>query len=265
MTGPETFRTLTYNVRYDTDADGGHAWRHRRERVARTIRFNAPDLVGLQEPLTHQFEYLGERLSAFAWFGRGRLSSGEGEHCPIGVRRSRFSIEETGTIWLSESGEEGSVGWDAKLPRILTWAHLRDRRTGSPLAICNVHFDHVGEDARRESARLIAARLPEIAAGRPAIVVGDLNCTERDEPYAILTDPDGPVELVDARYASETGHHGPTTTVTTFEDRVQERKIDHVFVSGALSVSQHGVCADRYDGGYPSDHLPVLAELSVGE
>ncbi|WP_331236178.1 endonuclease/exonuclease/phosphatase family protein [Natronorarus salvus] len=157
------------------------------------------------------------------------------------------------------------MGWDAKLPRILTWAHVRDRRTGSPLAFCNVHFDHEGERAKRESARLISARLPDIASGRPTILVGDLNCTERDEPYAILTDPDAPVELFDARYASETGHHGPTTTVTTFEERVPEWKIDHVFASGALPVGQHGVCADRRDEGYPSDHLPVLAELSVEE
>jgi len=265
MTGPETLRALTYNVRYDTEEDGEHAWANRRERVARTIRFHSPDLVALQEPLTHQFEYLRGRLPEFAWIGRGRLSSGEGEHCPIGVRRSRFSVEGTGTIWLSESGETGSVGWDAKLPRILTWVHVRDRKSDEPLALCNVHLDHEGERARRESARLIAERLPEIASGRPAILVGDLNCTERDEPYAILTDPEGPVDLFDAQYASEAGHHGPTTTVTTFEERVPGRKIDHVFASGGLPVVQHGVCSDRYDGGYPSDHLPVLAELSVEE
>ncbi|WP_331236177.1 exonuclease/endonuclease/phosphatase family protein [Natronorarus salvus] len=92
MSGPQTFRALTYNVRYDTAVDGEHAWTNRRERVARTIRFHAPDLVGLQEPLTHQFESLRGRLLEFAWIGRGRLSSGEGEHCPVGVRRSRFSV-----------------------------------------------------------------------------------------------------------------------------------------------------------------------------
>jgi endonuclease/exonuclease/phosphatase family metal-dependent hydrolase len=265
MSGSVSVRVLTYNVRCDTEEDGEHAWPNRRERVARTIRFHAPDLVGLQEPLTHQFEYLRGRLPGFAWIGRGRLSSGEGEHCPIGVRRSRFSVEETGTIWLSEFGEEGSVGWDAKLPRILTWTHVRDRKSDEPLALCNVHLDHVGERARRESAWLIVERLPEIAPDRPTVLVGDLNCTERDEPYAILTDPEGPTELLDTRYASETGHHGPTTTVTTFGEVVPGRTIDHVFVSEGISVAQHGTCADRYDEGYPSDHLPVLAELSVGE
>ena len=256
-----TLRVMSYNVRYDTPEDGAFAWPHRREAVASTIRFHRPDLVGVQEALVGQLADFRESLPAFEWIGVGRVDGErEGEHCPIGYRTDRLSLVERDTFWLSETPDEpGSVGWDAACPRIVTRARLRDRRSGRAFVHYNTHLDHEGERARLEGARLLAERIDGSA---PTVVTGDFNCRKGDPPHRALVGKNREGQgLADAKDRSAYGHHGPETTVTDFESLVPETAIDHVLVE-RFDVRQHGACSDvTADGHYPSDHLPVLADL----
>ena len=255
---------MTFNVRYDTEADGDRSWDHRKEMAASVVRFHRPDVVGLQEPLAHQLADLRERLPGYEWVAESRRAAeAAGEYCPVGYRRERFDRLDRGVFWLSETPEEaGSVGWDAEFPRLVTWAELRDVRTDRRLYAANTHFDHRGERARLESARLLRERLGDLADA-PAVVTGDLNLTEDDEPYDALTADDGPgTRLRDARYASAHDHHGPSTTFDLFEGDPRV-KIDYVLATDGVAVSQHGVVADHWDGRVPSDHRPVVAEFAL--
>ncbi|WP_135666027.1 endonuclease/exonuclease/phosphatase family protein [Halorhabdus rudnickae] len=260
-------RAMTYNVRYDTPEDGAHAWAHRRDAVASTIRFHRPDVVGLQEPLDHQLAFLADRLESFEWVGSSRVDGDrEGEYTPIGYRRDRFDSVASGTFWLSETPDEpGSLGWDARHPRIVTWVRLRDRSTGTQHLQANTHFSHEGARARQESAQLVLDRLEALADGEPIVLTGDFNAVAGDPVFDVLVGArkrDSPLHSAPKR--SSDPAHGPSTSRTDFEALVHDRKIDHIFVTGDVSVGQHGVCCDCYDDGrYPSDHLPVLAELDL--
>lgn len=269
----DALRVLTYNVRRDVPADGTYDWAGRREAVASTIRFHCPDVVGLQEPLAHQYRDLREALPAFAWVGQSRNEGeGKGEFCPVAYRTDRFEREAAGTFWLSETPDvPGSVGWDATHPRVATWVRLRDERRDASLVYLNTHFDHEGERARRESAGRVLDRLARIRTGdagsgdaERAVVGGDFNCTPAGEAYAVLagaTDRESP--LRDARLASPHPPHGPTTTKVDFESLVPDRRIDHVFVDG-FDVAGYAVATDMGgDGWFPSDHFPVVVDLSV--
>jgi endonuclease/exonuclease/phosphatase family metal-dependent hydrolase len=274
MTGVRC-RVMTFNVRYDT-ADGPTAWSERRSMVASVLRFHAPTVVGLQEPLAHQFADLRERLPEYEWVGVGRIDGGsEGEHCPVGWLSERVERRDHGTVWLSESpSEPGSSYPTAGKPRLVTWARLAV--DGAPLVVCNTHFDHEGAAARVRSARQVRSLVGDLVDGAasepsvPVVVLGDFNCTPGSAPYRHLVgdaddagDADGPpVEgpaLTDAMTASAHPHHGPTATFERFGGD-PDRKIDHVFVAGA-AVRQHAVVADHWDGRPPSDHCPVVAEL----
>ena len=264
----EWLRVMTYNVRYDNPDDGDHRWEHRREAVANTIRFRGPDVLGLQEPLAHQLDFLRDQLSAFEFVGAPRIDGdAEGEYSPIAYRSERFECLDTDTFWLSPDPDEvGSVGWDARYPRIVTWARLRDRETDSVFVHANTHFSHDGAQARPESAVVVRERLDAITEpDEPIVLTGDFNAVEGEPGYEPLVDPAaGERTLENAIDRSTYGHHGPKTSVTDFEYLVPNRKIDHVFVSPEVDVRQHGVCTDlRTDDAYPSDHFPVLAELSV--
>lgn len=262
---------MSFNVRYDNPNDDARAWRRRRDDVASVLRFHGPDLVGLQEALHGQVDDLADRLPGYEWLRAGRRDvESAGEYAAVGYDRDRFNLEADGTTWLSESpSDPGSVGWDAQLPRVLRHARLREERTDAEFYLFNTHFDHYGETARLESAKLLLDRIDDLAANEPVIVTGDFNCRSSARPYELLTGRekrDAGRTIRDAHRAARHPHHGPSTTVTDFRNLVPDRKIDHVFVSSDVEPILHGVCADTFaNGRYPSDHLPVVVELALPE
>lgn len=256
--GDGPFRVMTFNIRLNLASDGPNAWPHRREAVASLIRFHDADLLGVQEALPDQLRDLDERLPGFGRAGSGRDADRGGEACAIFYRRARFELLDEETFWLSETPRvAGSKGWDAAYPRIVTRARLRDRATGMVFQYFNTHFDHVGVVARRESARLLAERLS--AVREPVVVTGDFNDVVTSDAYRILTG----AGLRDALLASKTPHHGPLSTWNAFRAIEPGRRIDFVFVRGAIDVLRHAILSETLeDGRFPSDHLPVVAELA---
>ena len=261
---------MSFNIRFDNPDDGPNAWPHRMDFVASMFRFHQADIVGVQEALHHQLEDLQTLLPGFSWVGVGRDDGKQaGEFSAIFFRNDRYTLIEDGTFWLSETPEEpGSMSWDTAITRIVTWARLHERSSDRTFIIFNTHYDHRGVVAREQSSRLLMDRINELAQGDPVIVTGDLNVTEDQMAYRILAEPDlhsGEMVLFDGFYHSRYGHHGPDTTWNGFREIVPNRRIDYIFVNSGFSVVQHGILADVRDGRFPSDHLPVLAEIVFSE
>ncbi len=264
--GEYPIRIMTFNIRFDNPDDGPDAWPYRKDFVASMFRFHQNDIVGTQEGMHHQLVELDKMLPEFEWVGVGRDAGDErGEFCAIYYRPDRFELIEEDTFWLSETPEvPGSMGWDTAITRITTWARFYDKKNDRRLIVFNTHYDHRGEVARVESSKLILQKIKELANGDPVVFIGDLNTTENDEPYKIITKPDpesAEPNLFDGFYHSVHGHHGPTSTWNAFERIFPDRRIDYIFVDSNLTVKQHGVLADIRDGHFPSDHLPVVADI----
>lgn len=256
-------RLMSFNVRYDTAKDGVHNWTHRRRLVADTIDYHDPDVVGVQEAMTHQLRELEAMLPQYAWVGDARNTvTASGEHTAIGYRRDRFEAAGTDTFWLSSTPEEAdSVGWDARHPRVATWARLHDRASGEGLLAMNTHLDHRGERARREGITLALDRLAALCDGEATVLCGDFNCVVGGPAYRAANEYDlgGGRRLRDSRDLAP--HcHGPTTTRTDFEALVPDMGIDHVFVSDDVDVTGWSAVTDRDDTHYASDHLPVVVD-----
>jgi len=261
---------MTFNIRYDEPRDKENAWPNRKELVASMIRFHHADLVGVQEALERQMRDLEKLLPEYSWVGVGRDDGkAGGEFSAILYRKARFSNLESSTFWLSETPDVPGKGWDADYPRVVTWIKLKDATTGKLLFHFNTHFDHRGVRAREESARLLLKRINTIANQQPVVVTGDFNFNESSMGYQILTgktlEKEIPAQtsLRDARYLSQHGHHGPTSTFNEFKALIPGMKIDFVLVRGTVTVLQHGALADTWDGRFPSDHLPLLAEIAI--
>lgn len=259
----DTLTVMSYNIRFDNPDDGINAWPNRKDQVADMIGNRYPsDIIGLQEALKHQIEELQARLPGYSWVGVGRDDGKErGEYSPIFYRTSRLELIETDTFWLSETPEiPGSKSWDAAITRVVTWAKFKDLNSGQEFIIFNTHFDHIGEQARLESAKIIRERILQTEK-LPIILTGDFNVPENSEVYSVLADTPG---LQDARYASQTGHQGPTASFSDWEVlREPETRIDYIFVNDKVRVLNHQIADDQYDGRYPSDHLPVIAEVLI--
>jgi len=257
---------MSFNLRFDNPADGPNAWPQRRDRVAGAIRFHGAQVVGVQEALASMLNELDALLPTYRRVGVGRTDGvARGEFSAILYDTTRVAALESGTFWLSPTPDVvGSKGWDAALERIATWARLRDKQSGCTWLHVNTHFDHVGDSARVESARLIRRRLGALANGLPLTMTGDFNANPSHPAYITLTTstlPDGSRPLRDALHVSDTPHYGPLSTWNAFKEIEADRRIDFVFVSDGVRVLRHGVLSDRWDGRFLSDHLPVLADV----
>lgn len=265
----DAWRVVTFNIRYANPDDGDNAWPARRETFVATVRALDPDVLGLQEVLARQQDDMAADLADYDSVYAGR-DDGErrGEGSPIFFRRSKLTLIDHGTFWLSATPERaGSVGWDAALARICTWAVLRDA-TGRELFAANTHFDHRGATARTNAATLIRKRLATLAAGRPIVLTGDLNSGEDSDAYAALVTRDtGPTtqpaaHWVDAFRAVYPKRKNQERTYHGFKGGLQGMRIDYVFCSHDLTPSAAGIDRRRgADGHWPSDHYAVWADL----
>ena len=263
-------KIMTFNIRVNVASDSMNAWPYRKDMAASMIQFHGADIVGLQEALWEQVEDLTDLLPEYSWFGIGRDDGDKsGEIMAIFYLKSRFTNLENSTFWLSENPDKPGRGWDAVCNRIVTWGRFKDNRTDKVIYLFNTHFDHMGIIARKESAKLLLRQFEKICGDTNAIVTGDFNCTPDSEPYKILTEKDDhgmDKKLIDTKTISQYPHHGPDGTFTGFKltNLQQETQpIDHIFVSPGIEVVKHGTLSDIFDGRFPSDHFPVLAEIII--
>lgn len=253
-------RVMTYNIRLDLASDEGNAWPNRRHLVLSLISREAPDILGLQEVLLSQKKDLERALGDYTLVGSARDDGREaGEFSPVAFLHHRYDVLDSGTFWLSPTPSVPGKGWDAANPRVATWVALRDRQSGHRLRILNTHFDHVGQVARRQSAKMVVDWVRDGArAGLPTVVLGDFNATPQSDPYQVLTSG-----LADARLLSRTPPYGPPGTFNGFRiDSEDDAPIDHIFVSRGWQVNAYAVLTQHWGGRLPSDHYPVLVTLT---
>jgi endonuclease/exonuclease/phosphatase family metal-dependent hydrolase len=263
--GPDTLRVMSFNVRYDNPGDGPHQWKYRKSAAAALIRDYDADIVGTQEVLHHQLEDLRSQLPNYAHVGVGRADAQQGgEYSAVLYRHDRFALLDQGTFWLSETPERiASVGWDASMERIASWGILEHRVSGRRYAVFNTHFDHRGEQARRESAALLLQKISAIAGDLPVILSGDFNAAPDSAPITLLRAPKS--GLLDVSTVP-IPRKGPEWTFHDFGRLPLEQRpqIDYIFVSPGFRADQYQVIFEAVGQTFHSDHNPVWVRLSYG-
>ncbi len=262
---------MSYNLRLDIASDGVNQWPNRVDKVVALINKYNPDVIGVQEALHHQLQDLLKMLPDYSHCGVGRDDGKEqGEYSAILFRNNRFGLLHTQTVWLSETPEvPGSISWDAAITRIVTSARLFDRETKQDFLMVNTHFDHVGKEARKNSALLIKSYIDGVQTGIslgddskkiPVIVSGDFNSEPTEEPYLMMVDQALPfIKLFDSKPAASTAG-----TFCGFKVGEMECKtIDFIFHSKEWVVRNYQVITDNDGTHYPSDHLPVLVRFDL--
>lgn len=266
---------MSFNIRYGTANDGENSWKYRREFLVDVLRQEAPDLIGTQEGLRFQLDYIKEGLPGYGEIGIGRADGDTaGEYSAILYRSDRFLVLDSGTFWFSDTPEvPGSKHWGNTITRICTWARFEDRGSGESFYLYNLHFDHQSQTSRERSAELLAATIHDRADPDPVIVTGDFNAAEGnrairylkgESPQAYLGSraSPSPPDLRDSfrvLYPELTG----AWTMNAFGDRRGPAlgKIDYVLVDDWWQVVEAAIVRASREGRYPSDHFPVTARL----
>jgi len=261
-------RVMSFNIRYGTARDGENAWAKRRDFLVETIVAFDPDLLGTQETLADQRDFLAGKLNGYAAFAAGRDDGKDaGEMAALFYRKDRFEKLDGGHFWLSETPDKpGSKGWDAALPRVATWVKLKDLTAaeGKPVLFINAHLDHRGVKARLESARLIRAKAAELGKGCRVIITGDFNAGEGSEPYGGLFDKleDQASPVVDTFRVTHPTRGKSEGTFSAFKaDATDGDRIDWIGCSRDWEVRLAGIDRTTKDGRTPSDHFPITAVL----
>lgn len=254
-------RWATFNIRMDTKADSLNAWSYRKDRACQWIKDNQIDIFGAQEVLHNQFEDILERLPNFKGLGVGREDGKQkGEYSAVFYNADKYEALESNTFWLSEHPDSvGKKGWDAALPRIVTWGKLKDKKTGKIFMAVNTHFDHIGVEARKQSALLIIQKIKEIIGEKPAVVTGDFNVDDKSDAYKTITTNE--FVLKDAYKVTEK-HTGVSYSFHSYgRVPVEKRsKIDFIFVTPQIRVIE--TCTpEEIPGAFLSDHNPHYAVL----
>lgn len=258
---PRPLRVASFNLRYGTADDGPNRWELRREFALDMVEELDAHVLALQEALDFQLAQLCARFPRYRQLGQHRGGGTQDEFSGLLVDVERLAVEEWGELWLSSTPDVlGSKGWDAALPRMAVWAKLRDRASGSRFVAVGTHFDHRGELARLESARLLAKLAQERSDGfaLPVVLMGDLNAGEDSPPCAELRAA-GFVDAFRVLHpdAPQAG------TFSAFRDERNGAKIDYVWVSRGWRVLAAEIARPRRDGRCPSDHDPVSAALEL--
>ena len=250
---------ISYNIRYDNNWDIENSWKIRRNKISQILVQYSPSIIGIQEGLLNQVQYIDSSLIDYDYVGVGRDDGKKkGEFCAIYFDTTRYVLLKNSTFWLSETPDTISVGWDAALERICTYGLFKDRITKEELLVFNTHFDHIGVVAREKSSELILKRINKINyQSLPVILMGDFNSIPNSSPVKEIK-----TELSDALQISVEKLQGPRGTFNGFnEDLPIEKRIDYIFTND-LKVLSYTHINDRLNNNrHISDHLPVMIKI----
>lgn len=257
----DNIKVMTYNIRcgYCEDSSDVNNWSNRKYLVAYMIKTHSPDLIGLQEAEMFQVKELIEMLDEYDWYGVSREDGKEGgESTAILFRKNRFTVEEKKTLWLSETPELVSKGWDAMYKRTVTIIKLKDLMSSIEFYYFNTHFDHIGEVARTESSKMIVNAIGKFSTEYPVILSGDFNYRSTSDGYKIITN-----KIFDTQSISKNESGGNITFNGFGKDIQSDNKIDFIFVNDKVEVLNHTIDTTTFNGLYPSDHYPVISEVKL--
>ena len=260
----ETFSigVMSFNIRTSLGRDRDNIWPNRKALVAETIDRYSPQVVGLQEALDEQIQYLDDALPEYRWLGIDRgLNGGTGlsEATPIFYRHGELSPIESGNFWLSATPAVPSRG--RRPSRIVTWARFYHRESGGEVYVFNTHLTIRRGERQVAAVKQIVTRIDALPEGAATIVTGDFNSpAEVTETWRAATAGG----LLTDSWTIATERRGPAVTWSGFRaPRDVENRIDWILVGGPVEVQSVETVVHTDGARYPSDHFPVYAELAV--
>lgn len=252
---------MSYNIKYANENDGENSWSKRRGFITSQMKFYEPDIFGVQEAVKLQVDHFKDSLNGYVYVGAGREDGKQaGEYSAIFYKKDRFNLINSETFWLSETPSKVSTGWDAALPRVCTYALFEDLESEKKFWVFNTHFDHMGIEARKNSAQLILDKIATInTEDLPIFLSGDFNLEPDSQGIQLITK-----KLQDSKEVARLVSFGSEGTFNGYDfEEAPVRRIDYIFVNDKVKIEKYGVLTDSKMQHYPSDHFPVLvfAEL----
>jgi endonuclease/exonuclease/phosphatase family metal-dependent hydrolase len=255
-------RIMTFNIRFENEEDGPNAWVYRKDLVTELIRKYEPSILGTQEGMLHQLEYIQTALPEYQMHAPNRTSTGTAQYPTLFIRRTEFDVLDGDEFWLSKTPRAHlSKDWDSAFPRMMSYARVKHKNSENILWIAVTHLDHMGKRARYEQARIIAQWANNLHD--PAILMGDFNDHPDSDVHNLLTSPI--TGLKDSWQVLGKEENSASFTIHGFEGIPQKSRIDWILVTPEFQVTDARILRDHSEKFYPSDHYPYMVSLEIGE
>lgn len=257
-------KVMTFNLKYDSKIEDTNSWDKRSLRILKAIEDSMPDIIGTQESLINMLDNLSISLDKYLWIGEGREGNLGGEFNAIFFLKDKFEILSWDQFWLSKTPNiKGSKDFKSSLPRICTHLKLQDKYSRLKIDIYNTHLDHESSLAREEGIKII---LKEVKKNynlykNPYIIMGDFNCYLEDNLFNILKGEETEDILFKVCYKNI--KNNILGTFHDFKGGYEGGVIDYIICSKEYDIKNLYIYDKMVDGGYPSDHYPVVCDLEI--
>jgi endonuclease/exonuclease/phosphatase family metal-dependent hydrolase len=270
------FNIMTYNLRFDSPSDGINRWPNRKNKIANLILRHNPDLMGFQEDSYIHVTDLDALLTDYKWIGYGAINGVNGNDSEDAIdhlnsifyNTQRLNLLEQGVFWYADDTSIPDATWSEGYYRTCVWAKFKERQSDHIFYHFNTHLQHKeDEDIRLIQAQLLLSKIHEITQGDfPLTLTGDFNTIPSSVTYSLLSDNSSQVPLIDTKNNSALEHEGTDATFFGFDAKNENGKeIDFIFQFQFKNVLFHKTINDYNDWFYPSDHCPVLTQISLNE
>lgn len=254
-------RVMSANLRCFNPQDiGKKSWFYRADLILKNIENEAPTVIGFQEATKWQYNYFCKALPGYDSVITYRDDSPFSEGCPIFYSTALYDLMDKGSFWLSETPDVMSKDWDSKCYRVCSYVILRDKASEQQFVVFNTHLDHVSDVARINGIGVVLDKIQQFG-GLPSMIMGDFNAEEDSETYRSATE-----NFFDAKYQAKeaVGLHG--ATYQNWGESLDRNPIDYFMISKTgFTVESYEVVDTTYDGVYPSDHFPILMQVTLNK
>jgi len=253
------FRVMSFNI-----AGSFSGWKEGRAKLnSEIIKKYSPDIIGFQELQMGNWKTYRKSLPEYKKI-LGPKYSVPNPYChpSIFYNPVKFDIIKKGHFWLSETPEIYSASWNTACIRASIWVRLQYRNASHPtILFLNTHLDHISEEARIKGAKLIIKTIQTIREENESVIItGDFNSNPHSDVYTAFLH----AGYQDTYISSGNSDNEQSYTFHAFTGTGNHRIDWILLLSGIpiLQVIQTNIIRDSKKSLYPSDHYPIIADLS---
>ncbi len=253
-------KIVSFNIRcpwIETQKSAENSFIHRAGMIYDKLRSERPEIIAFQEVTEKIFDFLKNSLSdIYDFYMFFRSENYDGEGLLLATLKGSVIVDGLERFWLSPTPSVPGSRFEEQspCPRIAVIAECREISSGRVIRVCNLHLDHISDEARVLGMQVVLDKLGELNATKslPAVILGDFNARPDSWPIALC-------------HASSLGFAETTESIpVTFHDYGNiERKIDYIFATKDIAdrVTETGAWQDEHAGIYLSDHYPIFVEV----
>ena len=248
---------MTSNIRFENPNDGINNWPNRKDIWSGIINNHKVNILCTQEGRKTQLLDANSCIELDLIHDHRDWIPERMYPC-IFVDKKIFTLIDSGDFWLSETPHlPGSKSFESAFPRLCTWALLKIGDVSFYVFCC--HLDHILDSTRLEQSKVLSEQIVKINSQNfPFVLAGDFNESPNGNVRSHIDKNLCLIDPVNLHSENDQGTHH------RFDgNNKKTSRIDWILHSGQFKSNNYLIVKESRNGVYPSDHFPVVTQLTI--